>query len=70
MKAHDIIISPAQAKALGAWVEDGLYSADVELCVDDSMLVAGQGDAKAAWDRGGEPGSDAYVALAPLDPSS
>lgn len=69
MKLHDIIITPAQLRKAAEWVDDSADGADIELLVDDRMLVVGQGDDKTAFDTGGEPGSDEYIALAPLDRS-
>lgn len=66
----DIKISAEQAKALGGWVAVGGEGelAYVELCADDRMLLAQQGDDRAAWDISGEEGSEAYLMAAPLDP--
>lgn len=66
---YDIRTSPEQLKKLGEWVQDGTNMADVELVADDRMLLAEQGDSRMAWDLGGEPASDEYLAVAPLDPS-
>jgi hypothetical protein len=67
VKFYDIEVTAEQLRAAAEWAEVG--GTPVQLCVDDSMLIAGQGDEKMAWDTGGEKGSDEYVALAPLDPS-
>lgn len=66
---YDLSISAEQARALGHWVTPGRSMAAVELCADDRMLVAEQGDDRMAWDTDGSPGSDEYLAVAPLDPS-
>jgi hypothetical protein len=66
---YDINITPAQAAKLAEWVETGPDGADVELVVDDSMLLAEQGDDRMAWDTDGSPASDDYLAVAPLDPA-
>lgn len=66
MKSYDVNITSAQLHAAAGWVHEDL-SMDVQLLVDDRMLVVGQGDAKTAFDTGGEVGSDEYIALAPLE---
>lgn len=50
------------------WAETGEDMAAVTLRADDRMLLVSQGDGYAAFDTGGEPGSDEYLAVAPLDP--
>lgn len=62
----DIAITPRQIKALAGWIQDGEHMAAVELAVDDCMLVAEQGDEVMAWDTGGEPANETYLAVAPL----
>lgn len=62
----DIAITPRQIKALAGWIQDGELMAEVELAVDDRMLVAQQADEVMAWDTGGEPASETYLAVAPL----
>jgi hypothetical protein len=62
----DIAITPRQIKALAGWIQDGEHMAEVELAVDDRMLVAEQGDERMAWDTGGEPANESYLAVAPL----
>lgn len=70
MMLYDICVTAEQIAALAAWVGcDGPDAAGVELVVDDRMLLAEQGDDRMAWDTGGEPASDAYLAAAPLDPA-
>lgn len=63
---YDIRITPEQLKAAADWAL-GLHMADVELYADDRMLIAEQGDERMAWDTGGEPASEEYLAICPLD---
>ncbi len=67
---YDIRTTPEQLQAAAAWVcSTDAGGADVELLADDRMLLVEQGDDRAAWDTGGEPASDEYLDVAPLDPS-
>lgn len=66
---YDIRTTPEQLAKLGEWVTTGEGMADVELVVDDSMLLAEQGDERMAWDTDGSLATDEYLAVAPLDPS-
>ena len=43
----DVKLEPAQIKALAAWTSDD--GATVRLRVHGTILVAGQGDDRAAW---------------------
>jgi hypothetical protein len=61
-----ITVTCEQLTAVAAWAEPGDDMADVFLLVDDRMLLAEQGDDRTAFDTGGEPGSDEYLAVAPL----
>lgn len=63
---YDVRITPEQLKAAAAWAQAGDGMAAVELAADDRMLVAEQGDEINAWDHGGEPGTEEYLAVAPL----
>jgi hypothetical protein len=67
---HDLRITPAQLKAAAEWAMDGFdigdAPADVQLLADDRMLLVEQGDERAAFDTDGSPGSDEYLAVAPL----
>lgn len=54
-------------RAAADWVMDGPDMADVYLLVDDRMLLVEQGDDRAGFDTGGEPASEEYLAVAPLD---
>lgn len=65
---YDIAVTPAQLKAAADWCQNIEHAAAVELVADDRMLLVEQGDDRAAFDTGGEPGSDDYLAVAPLDP--
>lgn len=66
---HDLRITAEQLHAAGEWVADnrGENFAAVELLADDRMLLISQGDDRAAFDTDGSPGSDEYLAAAPLD---
>jgi hypothetical protein len=66
---YDIRITPAQITKLAEWVKTGPDGADVELCADDRMLLAEQGDDRMAWDTDGSPASEDYLAVAPLNPA-
>ena len=66
---YDINVRPEQIQKLAAWAQVGPDMADVELVVDDSMLLAEQGDERMAWDTDGSEGSEEYLSKAPLDPS-
>lgn len=66
---YDIRTTPIQLKKAGEWVSVGENMADVELCADDRMLLAEQGDDRMAWDTDGSEGSEEYLSLAPLDPA-
>ena len=62
-----ITITAEQLAAAAAWAETGEDMADVTLRADDRMLLVSQGDEYAAFDTGGEPGSEEYLQAAPLD---
>jgi len=62
-----ICITPEQLAAAASWAQPGDDMADVYLLTDDRMLLITQGDDRAAFDTGGEPGSDEYLRVAPLD---
>lgn len=64
---YDVEVTAEQLRAAADWAEEG--QAPVRLLADDRMLLAGQGDERAAWDTGGEEGSEEYLSAAPLDPS-
>jgi hypothetical protein len=64
---HDLSLTPEALRAVAEWAHVGDDAAPVLLLVDDSMLIAEQGDERAAWDFDGSPGSEEYLALAPLD---
>jgi hypothetical protein len=63
----DLSCSAEQLRAAAAWATPGEKMAPVELLVDDRMLLVSQGDDRAAFDTGGEPASEEYLAVAPLD---
>jgi hypothetical protein len=65
MTLFDVRLTPAALNAAAAWAQSDM--ADVLLLVDDSMLVAYQGDDKTAFDTDGGVGSEEYIGLAPLD---
>jgi hypothetical protein len=60
-------ITPQALQAAAAWARPGEGMADVYLLVDDRMLLVGQGDDRTGFDTGGEPASEEYLAVAPLD---
>jgi len=65
--SQQVQITPEALAAAAAWAEPGEDMADVRLLADDRMLLVSQGDDRAAFDTGGEPGSDEYLEVAPLD---
>lgn len=67
MSTYDLSCSAEQLKAAAAWATAGDDMAAVELLADDRMLLVSQGDDRAAFDTGGEPASEEYLAVAPLD---
>jgi hypothetical protein len=67
MSLFDLSCTPEQLRAAAAWATLGDDMATVELLVDDRMLLVSQGDDRAAFDTGGEPASEEYLAVAPLD---
>ena len=64
---YDLSVTAEALRAAAGWATPGEDMAPVELLVDDRMLLASQGDERAAFDTGGEPGSEQYLAAAPLD---
>lgn len=64
---YDISVSAEALKAAAAWATAGEDMAAVELLADDRMLLVTQADDRAGFDTGGEPASDEYLAVAPLD---
>ena len=64
---YDIRVTPEALKAAADWIVAGENMAEVEIVVDDRMLLVEQGDERNAWDTGGEPASEDYLANAPLD---
>jgi hypothetical protein len=47
-------------------VSRGRIATAAQLLADDRMLLVEQGDERAAFDTDGSPGSDEYLAVAPL----
>jgi len=60
-------VTSHQLLAAARWATPGDDMAPVELLADDRMLLVTQGDDRAAFDTGGEPASEEYLAVAPLD---
>jgi hypothetical protein len=66
-RTEEITLTRSALHAAARWATAGENMADVCLLVDDRMLLVYQGDDRAGFDTGGEPASDEYLAVAPLD---